>query len=213
MELIEAIKTRRTIRKYQDRKVPVELVKQAIELACWAPNTGGFQSWKYYVVQDADVINRIGDAVQKKVDLIASWPEAETFAEAMTRQQAKCASFRTAPVIVALGMSNAIGPAEKVLRLRGEQDRDAAEMTANRALISGRGQTIGAAATLLSLALYHLGLSSCWLAGPMLARREIEQLLGVPGDEALFAIMSIGYPAETPEPAARKPLDEVVRVI
>jgi nitroreductase len=213
MELIEAIKSRRTIRKYQDREVPVELVKKAIELACWAPNTGGFQSWKYYVVTDSDVINRMGDAVQKKVDLIASWPEAETFAEAMARQQEKCAFFRTAPVIVAMGMSNAVGPAEKVLRLRGEQDRDAAEMTENRALISGRGQTIGAAATLLSLALYNLGLSSCWLAGPMLARREIEQLLDVPGDEALFAILPIGYPAEAPEPKARKPLDEVVRVI
>jgi nitroreductase len=213
MELIEAIKSRRTIRKYQDREVPVELVKKAIELACWAPNNGGFQAWKYYVVADPGVVNQIGDMVQKKVDLITGWPEAEKYADGMARQKAKCAFFRAAPVIVAMAMTDSSGPSEKVLRLRGEKDRDAAEMMGNRALISVRGQTIGAAATLMSLALYSFGLGSCWLAGPMLARREIEQMLDVPEDESLFAILSIGYPAEAPEPKERKPLEEVIRII
>lgn len=213
MELIEAIRSRRTIRKYQQREVPLDLVMKAIELACWAPNNGGFQAWRYYVVADPAVINRIGDAVQKKVDLIAGWPEAEKYAEGMARQRGKCAFFRAAPVIVAMAMNDSAGPAEKVLRLRGAEDRDAAEMMANRATISVQAQTIGAAATLLSLALDHLGLGSCWLAGPMLAKREIEQMLGVPGDESLFAIISIGYAAEAPEPKERKPLQEVVRVV
>lgn len=213
MDLEKAIKERRSIRKYQDREIPLELVFKAIELASWAPNSGGFQPWKFYVVKNRDLIDQIGDVVQSKVDLIAAWPEAEQFRDTMNRHQAKCAFFRKAPVIIAVAMGTHSGPADKVLRLRGEADPDAGEMLGNRALINARAQTCAAAVTLLSLGLHSLGLGSCWLAGPMLARREIEKMLGVPEDEAVFALVSVGYPAETPEPAPRKPLDEIVHVL
>ena len=66
MDLDEAIKTRCTIRQYQDREIPTELILKAISLACWAPNPGNAQSWKFFVVQDRDTIRRMADALQRR---------------------------------------------------------------------------------------------------------------------------------------------------
>jgi len=51
------------------------------------------------------------------------------------------------------------------------------------------------------------------MAGPMLARREISEMLEVPPEVELFALLPVGYPAEEPTPGPRKPLEEIVRVI
>lgn len=67
-------------------------------------------------------------------------------------------------------------------------------------------------ATLL-LALHQEGLGACWMAGPMLAKREIEEILGVPDDMGLYALVPVGYPLEIPKAGPRKPLEEVVTIL
>lgn len=213
MDLEEAIKSRRSIRKYEDREVPIELVLKAISLASWAPNGGNFQSWKFYVVKDRELIARMADAVQAKVDLIASWPEAGDFGDTMKRYQRNASFFRSAPVVIGVTMAEYRSAADRVLRRRGEGDPVAAEMIRNRAEVSSRTQTISGATATLLLALHSLGLGACWMAGPMLAKREIEEMLGVPEDLSLFALVPVGYAAESPQPGLRKPLEEVVRII
>ncbi len=213
MNLEEAIKTRRSVRKYQDREVPTSLILKAIELASWAPNGGNYQPWKFFVVKNRDVIEKIADAVQGKVDLIASWPEAEPFGDTMIRYARNAAFFRSAPALIAVAMGGYQSVADKVLRQRGQTDPAAQEMIRNREEISSRIQTIAGATSQLLLGLHSLGLGACWMAGPMLARREISQMLDVPQDVELFALVPVGYPAESPVPGARKPLEEVVRVI
>ncbi len=213
MELEEAIKTRRSIRQYQDREVPTDLILEAISLAAWAPNGGNYQPWKFFVVKNPRIIDWIADSVQAKVDLMASWPEAAEFGQTFARYRASAAFFRKAPAVIAVAMGGYQSAADKVLRRRGQTDASAREMIANREEISSRIQTIAGATGYLLLALHSLGLGACWMAGPMLARREIERMLEVPSDVELFALVPVGYPAEAPAPGARKPLEEVVRVI
>jgi len=86
MNLEDVIKARRSIRKYQDREVPTSLILKAIELASWAPNGGNYQPWKFFVVKNPELIQRIADTVQAKVDLIASWPESGPFGDTMPRK-------------------------------------------------------------------------------------------------------------------------------
>ena len=213
MDLEQVIQDRRSIRKFQDKEVPTSLILKAIELAGWAPNGGNFQPWKFFVVKNPDLIGRIADAVQGKTDLIASWPEAANFGDTMARYSRSAAFFRHAPALIAVGMAGYQSIADKVLRARGETDPAAQEMIRNREEISSRIQTIAGATGYLVLALHSLGLGSCWMAGPMLARAEIEEMLDVPPDLELFALVPIGYPAEEPAPGKRKPLEEIVRVI
>jgi len=213
MEFEQVVRGRRSIRKYQDREVSTDLILKAIELATWAPNNGGFQAWKFYVVKSREVIDKICDAVQAKVDLMASWPEADEVRETIDRHQAKCAFFRPAPVLIVVGMGGYQGPADKVLAKRDSSDPDAQQMIADRKATASRAQTVAAATMLLELAIHSLGLGSCWLAGPMLARKEIAELVGAPDDVQLFCVVSVGYPAEEKVAAPRKPLEEVVKFI
>ncbi|MHB0870866.1 MAG: nitroreductase family protein [Chloroflexota bacterium] len=213
MDLEETIKGRRSIRRYQDREIPTDTILKAISMAGWAPNNGNFQAWRFFVVKNRELIDRIADAVQSKVDLIASWPEAEEFRDTMNRHQAKCAFFRHAPVVIAVGMGGYQGPADRVLRKRGEGDPAAQEMIRNRKEISSRAQTIASAITLMLLSLHSMGLGACWLAGPMLARREISEMLQVPDGLELFAVVSVGYPAEDKEAGPRRPLEEIVTIL
>ncbi len=213
MKLEEALKGRRSIRKYQETEVPTDLILEAISMASWAPNGGNFQPWKFFVVKNRRVIDRIADAVQGKVDLMASWPEGAEFGQTFERYRANAAFFRSAPAVIAVAMGGYQSAADKVLRRRGLTDPVAREMIQNREDISSRIQTIAGATGYLLLALHSLGLGACWMAGPMLARKEITQILEVPDDVELFALVPVGYPAESPKAGARKPLDEVVRVI
>ncbi len=213
MELEEAIRTRRSIRSYEDRDVPTDLILDAIKVASWAPNGGNYQPWKFFVVKDQALIERIADAVQEKVDLMANWPEAEEFGQTFQRYRANAAFFRKAPAVIAVAMGGYQSAADRVLRRRGEKDPVAMQMIRNREEISSRIQTIAGATAYLLLALHSRGLGACWMAGPMLARKEIETMLEVPSDVELFALVPVGYPAESPVPGPRKPLEEVVRVI
>lgn len=52
MELFEAIHTRRSIRKYEDRPVPDDLVRELLAAAMSAPSAGNAQPWQFIVIRD-----------------------------------------------------------------------------------------------------------------------------------------------------------------
>ena len=49
------------------------------------------------------------------------------------------------------------------------------------------------------------------MAGPQQAKKEIEQLLSVTGEWDLVDLIPVGYPAETPKTAGRKPVNEIIQ--
>lgn len=55
MDIFEAIKTRRSIRRFEDRPVPEELVRKIIEAGQWAPSACNRQAWKFIAVDSAEV--------------------------------------------------------------------------------------------------------------------------------------------------------------
>lgn len=59
MEAIECIKTRRSVRKYTDEMVPVETVREIVELASYSPSWKNTQVIRYTLVEDHDIIARI----------------------------------------------------------------------------------------------------------------------------------------------------------
>lgn len=58
MELLDVIKGRRSIRSYQNKKIPKHLLEEIMEAAIWAPTGSNAQAWKFIVVDnDADIKN------------------------------------------------------------------------------------------------------------------------------------------------------------
>jgi nitroreductase len=58
------------------------------------------------------------------------------------------------------------------------------------------------------LAATNLGLGTCWQG--RLEDEKIKRILGIPDHIKVVAVTALGYPAESPEPKARKTLSEMV---
>lgn len=207
------IKTRRSIRRYQDRPVSTEMLLKAIEIAAWSASSGGKQGWMFYVVQDSAVIARIADAVEHKTEVMAAWPEAEPYRADIERWRRNDGFFRFAPACIAVTMFDYRSAADKVMQARGEGDEVAREMMAARRLGASRLQTVAGAVAYLLLVLHQMGLGACWMAGPLQAKRELETILKVPADQDFVALVPVGWPDEQPQPPSHKALAEMVRIV
>lgn len=52
MDIKDAIKARRSVRSFSDKKVEISIVKELIEAASWAPSSCNKQAWKFIIVDD-----------------------------------------------------------------------------------------------------------------------------------------------------------------
>jgi len=82
--------------------VPDEVLKQALELATYAPSGMNYQGWKFVVVKDKDMINAIADAVRSRAQRIASWEETARHMENPQAMVERAGFFRKAPVLIAV---------------------------------------------------------------------------------------------------------------
>jgi nitroreductase len=69
MELLEAIRNRRSIRHYKPDPVDDKTVQAILEAAHWAPSWGNFQCWRFIVVRDPRTKAMVADTLMKvKID-------------------------------------------------------------------------------------------------------------------------------------------------
>jgi nitroreductase len=62
MELLEAIRTRRAIRRFKNEPVPAELIEKLLEAARWAPSAINSQPWEFIVITNTETKARISRA-------------------------------------------------------------------------------------------------------------------------------------------------------
>lgn len=59
MEALEAILTRRSIRKYENKPVPPETIDKLLEAAMVAPSSMNLQPWRFVVISDRAILDKI----------------------------------------------------------------------------------------------------------------------------------------------------------
>jgi nitroreductase len=59
LELIEGLKTRRSIRQYKPDAVPPEAIVEMLEAGRWAPSAGNSQPWSFIVFSDPALKARV----------------------------------------------------------------------------------------------------------------------------------------------------------
>ena len=60
MDILDLMKERRTIRKYQDKQIPKEDLEKIIEAGLYAPNAGGRQGTLIYAIHNKDLAEKVG---------------------------------------------------------------------------------------------------------------------------------------------------------
>jgi nitroreductase len=59
MDALDAISTRRSIRQYQDRPVPQDLIQKVLAAAMSAPSACNAQPWQFLVIHDRKILKEV----------------------------------------------------------------------------------------------------------------------------------------------------------
>jgi nitroreductase len=63
MDVLRAIKERRSIRQYNQEPVSEDQLNQILEAGRWAPSRGNSQPWKFIVLNNAQIRKELADAI------------------------------------------------------------------------------------------------------------------------------------------------------
>lgn len=187
MDLITAIESRSSIRKFSDAPVDISDIKQIIRLAGYAPSINNYQPWKYYVIANKEKLNKMADAVTAE---IVKLPEKKTRLSKLLKNQTAWFSsfFRDAPMLIAL-----TGRAYETDLVKGvEINHDELSIISNHPDL----QSSGASIQNLLLAATAKGYGTCWMTGPLFARTKIEEILNIQYPWKLISFVAIGHAAE-----------------
>lgn len=93
-DIRKIIYERRAVRKYLDREVERKLLDEVIDAGRMAPSGMNLQPWKFYVVTDRDLINKMDDQVRIVAQDIYTMPHMVEFLKT------KNPIFHGAPVVI-----------------------------------------------------------------------------------------------------------------
>lgn len=209
MEIFEAIKTRKSVRKYKDDILPVEDIKKIVDAARVAPSATNSQMWEFVAITNTDVKNAMKQVIEDKYDDMLSWDEAQDEATKIKTYKYYSTFFADAPVVIAVVQKPKPSFMEDLLEKRGLSPGEISRCRPDGSLLS-----IGAAIENLSLAAHSLGYGTCWLAAPLYAYEGLERILNIQNPDKLVSLISLGKPLfDNQEPTPKKELEEVFRLI
>lgn len=162
MELMQAIRARRSIRSYLDRPVEEEKLLAVLEAGRLAPSARNMQDWRFIVVSDPATRQRLAEAARDQ-QFVAQAPL----------------------VIAACGTSDLV-------------------MTCGQPAYA---IDVAIALDHMILAAASLGLGSCWIGA--FYEDRVKQILAVPPEVRVVALLPLGYPADMPAPRPRKSLEDI----
>ncbi|MFA5308078.1 MAG: nitroreductase family protein [Dehalococcoidales bacterium] len=184
MDVLDAIKNRRSIRHYKNDPVDDAKVRAVLEAAHWAPSWGNFQCWRFIVVRDAKTKAEVAGCLMKeKVD--NEWLES-----------AASLSIKQAPVLIVVC-------AEKAR----------AGCNAEGTPITDKGEywfmfDIALATENLVLAAHAMGLGTVIVGG--FDAVKAAKILEVPLEYAVVTMTPMGVPNHKGQVSPRKQLSEVL---
>lgn len=181
MDILEAIKTRRSIRSFRTDPVPPEALREILEAATWAPSHRNAQPWELVMIGP--------ETRQKLLPLLQQFLENGVLKTDLSETRRKLIqefgkNFGNAPIILA-ALSR---PADMAI--------DKEEYP----------QTVAIAVQNMMLAAWARGLGSVWLSLGVLP--QVQEVLRVKNGYSIIAVIPIGYPNMQPEKPLRIAVEE-----
>ncbi|MDQ0157562.1 nitroreductase family protein [Robertmurraya andreesenii] len=184
MELMEALRTRRSIGRVLDKEVPKELIEKIIEAATWAPNHFKTEPWRFFVLT--------GDGRKRLGETLARIAERDMDDPTTDENQAKLERARNNPFRAPLVIVAAVEPSDDP-----------------RVILKEEYAAVNAGIQNMLLAAHSLGLGAVWRTGKPCYDQEMSQSFGLSDKGEVVGFIYIGYPDLEPPARNRKSIDEV----
>jgi nitroreductase len=203
----ELLTTTRAVRRRLDltRPVPLDLVRECLEIALQAPSASNRQSWHWVVVTDPDKRAAVGEIYRQQFD---AYEQSRGFAGRLFADRPGRADVQQRVGSSARWLGDHMGevPVLVLPCLRN----DGPFQAVNQAGLWG---SLLPAAWSYCLAARARGLGTAWTSLHLAREAEVAEILGIPDDVHQGALLPTAfYTGETFRPAAREPLDAVLHV-
>jgi nitroreductase len=168
MDVLEAIRTRRTVGKIRPEVPPRALIEELLEAATWAPNHHLNEPWRFFVLA-GEARERFGDVLAQ--DACRGLDPTSEQARAMADAQRKKAV--RSPVIVTVASEPANGP--KIVEIENVC-------------------AVACAIQNLLLAAHARGLAAKWSTGAPTESEQVKRFFDLPPDHQILGFIYLGYP-------------------
>ena len=187
MDFQELLKNRRSIREFQEKEVPLSLIKEIIQDSFLAPTASNLQPCRFVIIRDREYMRKLSD--ESKRTLLSEMAEDPSSVirnyEAALRNK-DFNVFYNAPALILV-----TGPDDLY-----SLDIDAA-LTVSYLMFSATSR----------------GLGTCWIGlGAHIRDRRALLEMGIPTGYRIIAPVIIGYPIGIP-PASERHAPEIVKII
>jgi len=195
---LNEIVTRRTIREFSDRIVPIDIINNCIKTAASAPSGANKQPWQFVVVKDSGIKTKIREAAEKE--------EKEFYGHRATKEWLEDLNqfgtdwhkpfLEIAPYLIVIF--------RKIYDLE-----DDGTQRKNYYV----NESVGIASGFLLAALHHAGLTTLThTPSPM---NFLGEILNRPKNEKAFLLIPVGYPAKDAEvpDISKKPFSEISKIV
>ena len=195
---LNEIITRRTIREFSDRIVPIDIINNCIKTAASAPSGANKQPWQFVVVKDSGIKAKIREAAEKE--------EKEFYGHRATKEWLEDLNqfgtdwhkpfLEIAPYLIVIF--------RKIYDLE-----DDGTQRKNYYV----NESVGIASGFLLAALHHAGLATLThTPSPM---NFLGEILNRPKNEKAFLLIPVGYPAKDAEvpDISKKPFSEISKIV
>jgi nitroreductase len=180
-DVVEIIKTRRSVREYSEKQVSDEEIKFLIDCARYAPSGFNMQPWSFLVIKNKDVMRKISERGKSSmIPLLESMKSASKKASdfLVFLKTTGTSMFYNAPVLVII--------------------------LGNKSVMTSDWDCAMAAQNMM-LAAHSHGIGSCWIGGvlPALMDEGFLKELGAPEGYKAIAPLIFGYPKGKTEAPGR----------
>ncbi len=208
MDLSDAVKGRRSIRRFKEDPVPKSDIEKMVYAASLAPSGGNLQPWHFLAITDLnrrdEMVNIIHD------DGVAFFRRVSE--KIPMRYIVPALVFSTAPLVFVV-LSTPF-PLEKDMYFsffQQHHDLHGRDIDQYGGFVNV--QSAAAAIQNLLLTAYALGYGSCWLRVPFYAKDKLEKFLDVEKPWEILALVPVGKADHQPTPPPRKELEEILTIV
>ena len=160
MSLIDVLLSRRSIRRFENKEVPKDVLDRILEAGRQSPSSANRQPYHFIVLTDAEIKKKLSGGMFNR--------------------------FIQHSHATIVGCAN------------------------TGAILTGKWSIVDTTIALqnMVIAAWALGVGSCWIGD--FKEEEVKDLLKIPNNWKVVALIALGYPAEHPGPKNRKPISEIV---
>jgi len=207
-DIIEVIKTRKSIRRYKPDPIPDEILDKVLEAGRWAATGENYQPWRFIVVKNPETKNRIGQLAKLgSGSRMTAWYCLGEMQDRFKKIEDPVKRAEVLRFMYSGEVSEFAKQAPVVIAVIGTLMEGSVDVPYD----------LSACVENMLLEAHSLGIGACWVHGPVASTRDaakFKKILKIPtgmGEYKVIAYVALGWPAEARKhPRPKKPLEDLV---